>query len=84
METPGLLVISDLWYEGWNAYLNGELVPIVRTNHAIRGVVVPAGRSTVVLRYEPASLALGIRLMAVALVALALWSGLYLWFARRK
>jgi hypothetical protein len=44
METAGLVVLSDLWSGGWQAYLNGRSVPVLRVNHALRGVEVPAGR----------------------------------------
>ena len=59
METPGLVVLADLWNKGWHAALNGRPVPILRANHAIRGVVVPAGRGTLDFHYEPASFCLG-------------------------
>src|SRR5208283_371006 len=39
METPGLLVLADRWDKGWRACLNGKPVPILKTNHALRGVV---------------------------------------------
>jgi hypothetical protein len=70
METPGLVVLADLWDKGWQAYWNGQRVPILRTNHAIRGVVVPAGSGTLEFRYAPASFAWGLRLAGLALVAL--------------
>ncbi len=43
METPGLVVLADLWDKGWRAYLNGQPNADLRANHAVRGVVVPAG-----------------------------------------
>jgi hypothetical protein len=73
METPGLVVLSDLWDKGWHAYLKGQRVPVLRTNHAVRGVLVPAGNGTVEFRYEPESLALGIKLALVAAVILVGW-----------
>src|SRR5204863_2646491 len=73
METPGLLVLSDLWDKGWHAYLNGERVPILRANHAVRGVLVPAGVGTVEFRYESESLALGTKLAMLAGMILLSW-----------
>lgn len=80
METPGLVVLGDLWDNGWNAYWKGKSVPILRTNHAIRGVIVPAGEGTLEFRYEPASIAWGWRLCGLAVIALAGWA----WFSRRR
>jgi len=79
METPGLVVLSDLWDRGWRAYLDGRAVPILRANHAVRGVIVPAGAQTLEFRYEPASFALGLKLAALSAVILLGWLGLSLW-----
>jgi hypothetical protein len=73
MQTAGLLVLSDLWDKGWRAELNGERVPILRTNYTLRGVQLPAGSSRLVFRYEPASFTLGVGLMAAAGVGVLLW-----------
>ena len=76
METPGLVVLADLWDIGWQAYLNGRRVPILRANHAVRGVVVPAGSGTLEFRYAPASFAWGLRLAALGGIALLGWFGI--------
>ena len=73
METPGMIVLSDLWDAGWHAYLNDKPVPILRANHAVRGVVVPAGSATMQFRYEPASFVWGLRFAGLAVVALLAW-----------
>jgi hypothetical protein len=83
MKTPGLLVLADQWYEGWQAYRDGTPVPILRTNHLLRGVVLPAGQSRVEFRYEPASLALGLRLLSAAAVGAGIWAAAVYWVSRR-
>jgi hypothetical protein len=79
METPGLVVLADRWDAGWRAYLDGKRVPILRTNYAIRGVVVPAGSSTLEFHYAPASFALGLRLAGLAAALLLGWLGIMVW-----
>jgi hypothetical protein len=74
METAGLVVLSDLYFPGWQAHLNGSEVPIWRTNHAVRGVVVPAGKSELVFEYWPQSFVWGLWLTGGGLLALAVWS----------
>lgn len=58
-EQPGMLVLSEAWFPGWNAYLNGTQTPVYRTDFSLRGVFVPAGTTTVTLRFAPASFARG-------------------------
>jgi hypothetical protein len=55
----GLLVLSEIHNNGWQASVNGGAVEILRVDGALRGVVVPAGDDLVDLRYRPASLWLG-------------------------
>jgi len=59
-DVPRLLVTSEVYYPaGWTASVNGVEVPILRTNHAFRAVVVPAGESTVSMKFAPRSHTLG-------------------------
>lgn len=50
------LVLNDLWYPSWRAYVDGEERPIHRANVLFRAVEVPAGRHTVVFNFEPFAL----------------------------
>ena len=55
METPGLVVLSDTFYPGWEAAVDGAPQPIVRANYFARGVFVDRGQHRVVFRYAPDS-----------------------------
>ncbi len=59
MACQGLMVVSDNWFPGWRAAVDGNSVPIWKVNTAIRGVVVPAGAHTVTMTYRPMSVYLG-------------------------
>ena len=73
-SAPGLLVLSEVYAEGWNAYVDGERVDVLRTNHALRGVPLPAGEHEVVVKYEPESLRIGLWSTGLASVAmLGIW-----------
>jgi len=50
----GILVVTDTFYPGWTACVNGRKEKIYKINGAFRGVRIPAGRSTVVMEYRPA------------------------------
>lgn len=62
----GLLVLSEVYYPGWKAYVDGERVPVHRANHLLRAIPVPAGEHTVELRYEPWTLRAGLAISTVA------------------
>ncbi|NWF69585.1 MAG: YfhO family protein [Chloroflexi bacterium] len=47
------LLLSDAWYPGWQAAVNGEAAPLYRANVLLRAVPVPAGTSTVVFTFYP-------------------------------
>lgn len=65
---PGFLVLNDVFYPGWKAFLDGKETAIVRANHLFRAVQVPEGQHTVQFRYEPLSLFVG---LAVSLLFLS-------------
>lgn len=67
---PGLLVLSDQSFPGWSATVSGHRARIYPTDITLRGVLVPAGSSTVEFHYQPASFRNGLILFAGALVAL--------------
>ncbi len=75
MQTAGLVVLADRWDIGWRAYLDSKTQPILVTNHAIRGVIVPPGHHHLEFRYEPASFARGLRLAAIAAAVILVWIG---------
>ncbi|MEJ2546135.1 MAG: hypothetical protein P8Y99_18890, partial [Calditrichaceae bacterium] len=63
-DKQALFVISEVDYPpGWKYYLDGTLKDdIYKTDHAIQSVVVPEGKHTVELRFEPDSFTQDLRL----------------------
>ena len=55
-DTQGLLFLSDNFYLGWKATVNGKPAKIYRADYTFRAVSVPAGESTVEFTYKPLSL----------------------------
>jgi uncharacterized membrane protein YfhO len=66
----GLLVLGDQHHPGWRATLDGQPAEIVRANHVMRGIVVPAGTHTVEYRLAPVSLRNGALVSLAALMLL--------------
>ncbi len=51
----GMLVVSEIFYPGWHAYVDGVEAPIYRADWCLRAVPVPAGDHHIDMRFEPAS-----------------------------
>jgi hypothetical protein len=56
---PGLLVMSDIYYPGWKASVDGLDTQIIKANYAFRAVEIPAGAHKVEFSYQPASFEIG-------------------------
>jgi hypothetical protein len=65
-EKHALLVLSDTWFPGWRALVNGREQPVVRVNHTLRGVMLQPGGSRVEFVYRPRSFFAGLALSAAA------------------
>ncbi len=74
-----LLAVSESYYPGWNATLDGRPTPILRTNYLSQGILVPAGKHTIEMKYEPASFRNGVILSGAGLLGLL---GLFVWWRR--
>jgi uncharacterized membrane protein YfhO len=63
-----MLVLTDLYYPGWRAEVNGEEAEVFRVNGLVRGVAVKAGSSSVIFSYRPASFRAGVVIFLVTAV----------------
>lgn len=59
IQNDAILVISDNYYPGWNAYVNDKKTTIYRANYSFRAIIVPKGTHSVVFIYKPESLKYG-------------------------
>lgn len=65
---PATLVLSDTWFPGWRARIDGREAPLVRADYAFRAVALPAGRHEIEFTFRPRWLATGAMVSALALV----------------
>ncbi len=72
-SSPGgtFLVLSERYFPGWKAYLDGAETRVYRTNGIIRGLPVPPGRHRVEFVYRPFSFIVGACVSGATLLILA-------------
>ena len=68
---PALVVLSDNWFPAWKAWVDGVESPVLRADHTLRAVAIPAGQHRIEFRYQSAllraSLALSIACMLIVM-----------------
>lgn len=67
---PSYLVLSEVWYPGWSATVDGRAVPVERADFLFRAVRVNPGDRRVELRFEPTRWRLSLALSMVGWVAI--------------
>ncbi len=76
-----ILVLTDIFYPGWQATIDGKATEIMRANFLFRAIAVPAGKHSVTFSYSPQSfkrgllLALSAALLMVVLAARSCLTG---------
>jgi hypothetical protein len=79
---PAYLVLSEVYYPGWRATVDGAPAQIYRANTAFRAVYISeTGHHTVELVFAPQSFTLGAAISAVTLLILLIGGGV-LWRRR--
>jgi hypothetical protein len=75
----GLLVMSEPFYPGWRARVDGKPADLMIADYILRAVPVPPGRHVVEARYDPTSYRLGLYLTALSV---AIFTGY--WGSRKR
>jgi hypothetical protein len=65
----GYLVLSEVYYPGWRATIDGREVPVERADYLITALPLPAGKHHVTYRYDPISFKVGAACTAAACAA---------------
>ena len=83
-SAPGLLVLSEVTYPGWQAEINGQPVPIIEADGVLRAVPIEAGHFPVRFRYRPTSLYLGLVISIATLLVCGAGAAIFWWRGRRR
>lgn len=86
VRTPGaaILRLADLWYPDWTATVDGKPAEILRADHALRAVVVPAGEHVVEFRFVSRALLDGLRMSLGSVAAVLALIGAGWWMGRKR
>lgn len=63
---PSILVLSDTYFPGWQAFVNGQPHKIYQINHTLRGIILPSGTHQIKFIYRPFSFKLGLFISLLA------------------
>ncbi len=73
-NSPKFLVLSDQYYPGWKASLDGKKVKIYKADFVFRAVHIDsAGSHTIRFIYDPFSFKAGLAISAATILLLILW-----------
>jgi uncharacterized membrane protein YfhO len=67
-KAPGLLIVTDQYYPGWQAFVDGKPVPIFAVDGIFRGIFLDRGSHIVKFIYRPLSFAVGGIVSAISLL----------------
>jgi len=65
---PALLFLSDNYYPGWQALVDGQLTKIYRADYSFRAVKIPGGEHQVEFIYQPESFKRGVAISGISLL----------------
>ena len=77
VRTPvgGYLVLSDVYYPGWLATVDGAPAEVLRADYAFRTILLPPGEHVVRMEFAPWTWRVGLAVSVVTWVGLAVWAG---------
>jgi hypothetical protein len=64
----GLLMVSQIAYPGWHAYVDGKPAPLLIADHTFQAVPIPAGAHQVEIRFESRTAMIGFAISAITIV----------------
>lgn len=67
INEPRLLVISETYYPGWQASVDGKKTPVIPVNIRHIGIILPPGSQEAILRFTPTHFLFGLLISVVTL-----------------
>lgn len=73
LSAPALIVLTDSYFPGWRASVDGVPTPILAADYTFRAVEVPAGAHRIEFSYLPTMFLIGVCITFASLAAALLW-----------
>ncbi|HEY8744144.1 MAG TPA: YfhO family protein [Chloroflexota bacterium] len=75
VDQAAILIRSSAYYPGWVVTVDGRRAPLLRADHALQAVAIPAGRHVVSFTFDPWSVKIGagVTMLTVLGSMLGLW-----------
>jgi hypothetical protein len=72
VDRPALLVLADNWFPAWKGRVGNDDVPVLRANHTLRAIPIPAGKHKVELYYESSQIVQSFYITILGLILVSL------------
>jgi hypothetical protein len=80
---PAVLRLADLWYPDWKVRVDGQEATMLRADHLLRAVAVPAGHHRVEFRFASSAFTTGLWVSIASVLVALLLLGAGWWLGRR-
>ncbi len=82
-KEKSILVTSEVDYDGWRLFVNGEENRYMTANQIFRAVPLNPGKHEIIFKYEPKSVYIGAVVSGISFILLLLAGGIYLYKGRK-
>jgi hypothetical protein len=79
LSTDGFLVLSDLYYQGWRAFVDDVEHEVYKADYALRAVQLKAGKHRIEFVFEPSSFTIGLSVSGVTLLLMVALTAVLIW-----
>lgn len=84
MQNSGFLVLSEIWYPGWKAYVNNKQTEIYKANMVFRSIYLDKGPKNIVFIFDPWTFKAGKAISIFTLTIILFYTAFYIKYVRSK
>jgi hypothetical protein len=67
-SSSGWLMVSETWYPGWKAWVDGKSVPLLQANYLFEAIHLEAGNHSIRIAYRPLSFYIGLVISLISII----------------